>query len=49
MLYEEVKEADFVVFDLREFGLDVGRDEVAPTGLGGEGESLLEPAHVAFH
>lgn len=39
-------DADFVVFQLREFAYHVVRYEVGAAGFGGKGEGLLEPGHL---
>jgi hypothetical protein len=46
VLNEEVQNADFVVFELRELAHDFIGDEVATTGFGGEGELFLGEGHA---
>ncbi|KAK1060677.1 hypothetical protein LTR74_011692 [Friedmanniomyces endolithicus] len=48
VLDEEVEEADFVGFELREVGEDIGGDEVAAAALRGEGELFLGPGHFVL-
>lgn len=41
MLNKQIQQADFIVFDLRDFFLDHIRDEVAASAFGRQRESLL--------
>lgn len=45
MLYEEVKDADFVVLDFGELLCDVVGYEIGAAGLWWKSESLLKPRH----
>lgn len=43
MLHKQIQESDFVGLEFRELFEDGVGDEVGASGLGGEGDTFLEP------